>query len=126
MKTQTANEMNLDSVTDYPWIVKWGRMSGSYGYYIAMKVNRARADKAPANATHQNDDGTWATTDDITSRSSRLRLGLEPIVAVPARIEICFNDGTKSGWELPPDVNEVITSLVESAIDRPFDYHIGV
>jgi hypothetical protein len=60
---------------DYPWIWRWGRLLGSFSYYIENEVKRAREDGAPQNAIYRRNDGTWATTDDVTSEDTRRQLG---------------------------------------------------
>lgn len=64
---------------DYPYIRAWGKLLGSFHYYVREQVEQARADRAPTNATHRKVDGTWATTDDITRAETRRQLGLEPL-----------------------------------------------
>ncbi|EWM19623.1 hypothetical protein [Kutzneria sp. 744] len=64
---------------DYPYVRAWGDLMGSYSYFINDQVMRARADGAPANATHRRHDGTWATTDDILRSDTRRQLGLDPL-----------------------------------------------
>lgn len=64
---------------EYPWIVAWGRMLGSYPYYIDQQVAQARHDGAPNTAIYKDSTGTWQTTDDITSELTRHRLGLPPL-----------------------------------------------
>jgi hypothetical protein len=59
--------------TDYKWIRAWGRMMGSYDYYINGEVERARADRAPQNAIFKRDSG-WATTAGIQSDSTKENL----------------------------------------------------
>jgi hypothetical protein len=55
---------------------------GSYDYYVRDQVQQAREDNAPANALYRRENGTWATTDDITSATTRVQLGLEPLPAI--------------------------------------------
>ena len=88
-------------VLDYHWVVKWEQFMGAAQYYIDRMVRTARNDNAPANATHKNDDGTWSTTDDITSKSTRRALGLPPLPrdqVKPIYVAIRFNDGTEQHW----------------------------
>lgn len=47
----------------YPYIYATGNKWGSDGDYIENVMLEAENDKAPANATGKNQDGTWATTD---------------------------------------------------------------
>jgi hypothetical protein len=69
----------------YPWIVKYGRMLGSYDYYIDNQVERAEATNAPVNAIHEQTavggerTGKWATIDDVINPDARDRLGLPPL-----------------------------------------------
>lgn len=60
----------------YPYIRKWGKMLSSMNYYIDDQIELARKDKAPANAIYKQDDGAWATTNDIESASTLRVLGL--------------------------------------------------
>jgi hypothetical protein len=62
----------------YPYIVRWGRMMGSYDYYIDNQCAQAEEDKAPTNAIYKRSDG-WRTTDGITNEQTRHTLGLEPL-----------------------------------------------
>ncbi|HET7713883.1 MAG TPA: hypothetical protein VFK94_06610 [Patescibacteria group bacterium] len=66
----------MSNTEDYKWIRAWGRLLGSRAYYIIDQVEQARKDHAPENAIYRKDDGTWATTDDITSEVTRYNLGL--------------------------------------------------
>jgi hypothetical protein len=68
---------------DYPYIRAWGRMIGSYNSYIQLQVEQARQDGAPDDAIHKKDDGSWSTTDEITSSTTRRQLGLEPLPPRP-------------------------------------------
>ncbi|XVV02468.1 hypothetical protein ACQPW3_34690 [Actinosynnema sp. CA-248983] len=69
----------MPSSADYPFVRAWGRLMGSYDYYIRDKVQLAREDHAPANAVYRREDGTWTTTDDITLATTRIQLGLDPL-----------------------------------------------
>ena len=66
----------------YPYIVKWGFLMGSREYYVQEQCDKAASDHAPANATSQNSDGTWSTTDDVGNGPSRVTLGLDPLPPV--------------------------------------------
>lgn len=68
---------------DYPWVRAYGQAMGSFPYYINDQVQLARRDRAPQNATRRNDDGTWATTDDIVNPSMRADMGLPALPEVP-------------------------------------------
>jgi hypothetical protein len=50
-----------------------GRTSSSIG----QQIRPAREEQAPANAAFRRPDGTWATTRDITSRTTRQLLGVD-------------------------------------------------
>lgn len=61
----------------YDWIVKWGRLLGSYDHYIQSQCEMARDDGAPFNAIYKrSSSNSWATTSDIISESTRRELGL--------------------------------------------------
>lgn len=51
----------------YKAIEAWGRMMGSFQYYIEGQVTKARADNAPEFAIYKHDDGTWHTLADVTN-----------------------------------------------------------
>jgi hypothetical protein len=40
-------------------------MMGSYPYYIQDQITEARKDSAPHDAIYKNDDGSWATFNEI-------------------------------------------------------------
>lgn len=52
-------------MNDYKTVRAWGKIMGSFDYYIQERIVEAKKDNAPANATYKNDDGTWNTTDNI-------------------------------------------------------------
>ena len=58
----------------YRHIVAWGKLLGSYPYYIEMQVDEAIKDNAPANAIYKAQDGTWHTYEGITNPDSRARM----------------------------------------------------
>lgn len=43
----------------YPYIVAWGQLLGSHGYYIEEQCRTAEKENASKDATFRNDDGTW-------------------------------------------------------------------
>jgi len=50
---------------EYPYIVKWGRMLHSFGYFIESEIEKARRVNAPVTAVYQASDGTWITMEDL-------------------------------------------------------------
>jgi hypothetical protein len=64
------NAATTTTANDYPAIRAWGKQSGSMKYYIDAQVEKARAAKAPQNATYERD-GHWFTTDDIVDLHTR-------------------------------------------------------
>ena len=56
---------------EYQFVVAWGRFLGSMNYYIQGQVDKARAEKAPERAIYRQDDGTWATIDQVRSPLTR-------------------------------------------------------
>jgi hypothetical protein len=64
--------------TDYPYIRAWGRMMGSYRYYVEGQLQLARQEKAPQNATYRGEEG-WHTWDDFKG-SAVTRLQIEDLV----------------------------------------------
>ena len=71
-------KMQKMDAKSYPYIVAWGRYLGSFDYYIALQIELANEDGAPADAIYKKDDGTWATfggiKDDYTKRQVEARL----------------------------------------------------
>lgn len=63
-------------MVDYPWIRKWDEFMGSCASYIKEQLALARAENAPRNAIYKRDDGSWATTEDVTNPDLRSVLGL--------------------------------------------------
>ena len=61
---------------EYEYIHKYCKLMGSMPYYLGREIQKARADKAPETAYANRQDGTWYTTDGITSTSMRQKLGL--------------------------------------------------
>lgn len=61
---------------EYHWIRKWGEYLLSKNYYIKDQQKLAAEDGAPLNAIFKKEDGTWETTDGITSEVTRYYLGL--------------------------------------------------
>ena len=55
----------------YKSIWAWGRMMGSFPYYMRDQVEIAKRDNAPAGAIYKDQDGTWHTLADVTSVSTR-------------------------------------------------------
>lgn len=53
------------NVKKYPYVYAWGRLMGSFHYYIEQQLEAAVKDKAPENAIYKKDDGTWATTEGL-------------------------------------------------------------
>ena len=52
---------------DYLYIRAWGRMMGSFDYYIEHQVAEARADGAPQTAIYKDTDGSWHTYENCHS-----------------------------------------------------------
>lgn len=63
--------------TDYVWIERWGRLLGSFRYYVLAQQRLAAADNAPLTAIYKRGD-VWSTIDDITNPLTRRDMGLEP------------------------------------------------
>ena len=51
----------------YKYIWAWGKLLGSYPYYMENEAEKAEREKAPETAIYRKDDGTWATFEDIKS-----------------------------------------------------------
>lgn len=67
---------------DYVMIRAWGQYMGSYSYYIRDQIAIAKEDKAPGNAIYKQDDGTWATVEQLNSIT---RVTVERIAAAIMR-----------------------------------------
>jgi len=50
---------------NYPYIRAWGAMLRSLPRYIEQQVERATHEAAPERAIYRQDDGTWATVDQV-------------------------------------------------------------
>jgi len=46
----------------YPYVYAWGKLMGSYNYYIENQMELAEKENAPKNATFRKDNGGWNTT----------------------------------------------------------------
>lgn len=61
----------------HPYIAVWGKMMGSFDYFVRHSEELAVKDNAPANAIHytEKEDGgrIWSTTDDILASNTRAR-----------------------------------------------------
>lgn len=57
--------------SDYRYIRAWGKLLGSYPYYIESQIEQARADKAPDTAIYRRDDGTWQTFENIADETTK-------------------------------------------------------
>ena len=56
-------------MTDYKWIRFWGQYMGSQSFYVDAQVERAKKERAPANAIYRDTDG-WKTTAQIENQSA--------------------------------------------------------
>ena len=57
---------------DYIYIRAWGKMTGSFGYYIERQVNRAIDDKAPENAVYYSSyEKRWITLDECNPNTQK-------------------------------------------------------
>ena len=62
--------------TKYPWILKWGQLTGLRQYEVVELLARAHAEAAPADAVYRDRKGHWRTTADIKDLYTRRALGL--------------------------------------------------
>jgi hypothetical protein len=60
----------------YPWILKWGQLTGLRQYEVVELIARAHAEAAPADAVYRDRKGHWRTTADIKDLYTRRGLGL--------------------------------------------------
>ena len=57
---------------DYPYIVAWHRMTGSYQAYIKRQVEKARTENAPYDAIYKGPStGEWHTVKEIQNEKTR-------------------------------------------------------
>ncbi len=68
---------------DYPFLRAWGRMMGSYPYFVDEQVERARKEQAPSDAIYRDMQGRWARYSEI--RSFMTRSALDGILREMAR-----------------------------------------
>ncbi len=54
----------------YKYIVAWGKMLGSYAYYIEDQIRNAIAENAPYTAIY-NRDGRWITYEEIQNPETK-------------------------------------------------------
>lgn len=59
---------------EYKYIWAWGRLLGSYPYYMENEAEKAKRENAPETAIYRKDDGTWATFEDIKSDETKRSL----------------------------------------------------
>jgi hypothetical protein len=67
---------------DYVLIRAWGELMGSEQSYIRAQIQIAHEDKAPGNVIYKQDDGLWATIEDVVSGSRR-----QQVERIAARIQ---------------------------------------
>ena len=59
----------------YKYIHAWGKMMGSFPYYINNQVAKAIEENAPETAIFRSSyDGTWATFEGIENKDTKLRI----------------------------------------------------
>jgi hypothetical protein len=56
---------------DYACIRAWGKMMGSYRYYIQSQISLARAEGAPDDAIYRRQDGTWARLREVENSDTK-------------------------------------------------------
>lgn len=101
-------------MTDYKYIRAWGKMSGSFPYYISGEVEKARRDNAPDTAIYRRQDGTWAVFEDIECEKTKgaLRAILQREQAsndglcLPSRwVYVCYEDGTEEDVAITDNIS---------------------
>jgi hypothetical protein len=50
----------MNKPDEYKAIVRWGKLLGSFPYYIKAEQEQAAKENAPLDAIFRRDDGTWA------------------------------------------------------------------
>jgi len=58
---------------DYPYIIAWGKVMGSFPSYVQMQVDSARASEAPKDAIYRRAN-KWFTLDDVKQEQMKTRL----------------------------------------------------
>jgi hypothetical protein len=64
------SQTDMSLKVEYPYIYAWGRLMGSFNYYIERQMNDAKIDKAPSNAIYKNAQG-WVTFDKISASTNQ-------------------------------------------------------
>ena len=61
---------------EYPYITVWGKMMGSYDYYIESQIRRARETNAPSTAIYEQGrkSGQWSVVEEVENRDTRLTI----------------------------------------------------
>lgn len=65
-----TSQADMSLKVEYPYIYAWGRLMGSFNYYIEGQMNDAKIDKAPSNAIYKNAQG-WVTFDTISASTNQ-------------------------------------------------------
>lgn len=58
---------------NYPFIRAWGKIMGSFDYYIDDQIEEAVEDKCPQNVVYKDGD-IWKTIDDISNQKIKMEL----------------------------------------------------
>lgn len=67
----------MAGLNNYEYIRAWGRMMGSYSYYITEQVERAKNDNAPSNSVYFGySENRWITFDEIHEDTKRTIQGI--------------------------------------------------
>ena len=67
IKTKAGEKMKS---TKYQTIVRWGKMMGSYDYFIANEIERAEKSNAPITTIYERD-GVWSVAEEISDEATR-------------------------------------------------------
>jgi hypothetical protein len=59
---------------DYIYIRAWGEHVGEQSRVINDLLTTAHEDKAPGNAIYKDEDGTWATINDVNHKVTRTQI----------------------------------------------------
>jgi len=68
---------------DYPYITAWGKMLGSFDYYIKNVIEQAQKENAPKRSVYKRAVGTWCTLDDCNKEVQEM---IEKIVKESADV----------------------------------------
>lgn len=75
----------------YNYITRWGRLMGSYDYYIAQQIEKAKKENAPEDACYFNDfENRWVSYSEI---NPKVQMKLDSIDTITPNNASAIKDG---------------------------------